>query len=385
MNRRNLELDRLRALIILIVVYFHLAAIYFPWGISLNQNVGMTFLDLTFALSGYVISVMIVKNMDGLRLNKSLLHNFIKGFYLRRFLRIFPAAAVVILLVMFCSIFFNKFGFFSSVTNTLYAIMRIATLTFNYVACDQPQGFALAPYWTLVIEEQFYILFPLFILLTKNNQQRVYILLCILVLNIFIWRPVTLFYAPVSGLFYTQTHLDGFIYGCLIYFMSEQVWFNKFKALPMFNKYIRVGLMLGFCGIFIYKYFLPISENAIFALMGLVYFIMMLLVVGERNIFAFSVRLNRWLEIIGLRAYSIYLIHSPIIMCANELRYRLDLTQSSWSGQFAIFTLWLIAGSAEVLYRYVEKPLWDRGKVMVKKYYSMKVQTDAVLVGTPVQ
>lgn len=368
MLMKNFEIEFLRACAIICVIYFHWGNIFLPSCVSSNELFGTIILDVTFAISGFVISNLIIKTLDHAKSDKKQLAFCLKHFYIRRFLRIYPAAWAVFLFVLLCCIFFNNSQCFMTIRATLEAGMYIFTYIFNYFYLNVTTfngvnhlhlnyGLALTPYWTLSIEEVFYIFYPLFIIFTNNNRQRVVILLSILVLDIFIIRPLTLQQFPIVGVFYTQTRLDGFIYGCLIYFIAQQKWFEAIRKLPSNNQYINF-LLLVF--LFVLMDILNIgnfSENIIFIFGDLLAFLLLLLAVLERKIFVLPRLLQACLEKIGQRSYSLYLVHTPMLMFAREIWYRVADYNNTYIGEFAILSLWLMAVGTELIYRFIETPL----------------------------
>lgn len=209
LTKRNLEIDRLRAIAILIVLYAHFCIMFFPQGTVLKLMAGTSMLDLSFTISGFVISSILVSQIDNLKSKAELLVVFIKAFYLRRICRIYPPA-LVIFVASFIGSFIIGGSLFSTPGNTLAAGGYILTYTFNYYFLDKYHGLALSPYWTLVIEEQFYLLFPLFLILTRNNVQRVWLSVAMLVLITFVIRPVSLYYYKGPAIFFSQVRFDGF-------------------------------------------------------------------------------------------------------------------------------------------------------------------------------
>lgn len=144
---RSLALDGLRGIACLLVCFFHTGA---NIGIMPFLIWGFTGVHLFFVLSGYLISRPFLKALiEGGNLPS------MSRFYLRRFLRIYPAYFVSLLV----------FLALRQVTHTnvpdAFNIVTHVALIFNYF--DSHYFFAINPvFWSLAIEAQFYILLPVF-------------------------------------------------------------------------------------------------------------------------------------------------------------------------------------------------------------------------------
>jgi len=154
---RRLDIQGMRALAVLMVVAFH-AGLPMPGGF-----VGV---DVFFVISGFVITAMLMREWVGegrLRLGR---------FYVRRFKRLTPALAVTLSVTMLLGFFvLSPLGPQQDTSRTalgavlLGANVVIARLTGDYfdVAADSN---ALLNTWSLSVEEQFYLIFPLLLGLT---------------------------------------------------------------------------------------------------------------------------------------------------------------------------------------------------------------------------
>lgn len=162
---RDASLDGLRAVSILLLVLFHAAnitALNYEGGPqayveSLPRSVLWLMqadkgVDIFFVLSGFLIGRLLMKEFsrDGqLRIGR---------FYLRRFLRLFPAYAVLLLLVLATPMSQNKW----------YLLANVFYVN-NYLPLDK----MLAPWtWSLAVEEQFYLLLPPFLVLLHFQTKK---------------------------------------------------------------------------------------------------------------------------------------------------------------------------------------------------------------------
>ena len=171
MNYRP-EIDGLRALSILPVVLFHA-------GFSLFDG-GFIGVDIFFVISGYLITTIIINDIE---INKF----SVSYFYERRARRILPAMFVIILvcipfsyLLMLPSQIIN---FSESIVAVTFFVSNIffwqKTGYFTQLAEETP----LLHMWSLAVEEQFYLLFPLLILIIyKFGKSKLFWIIFIFIL-----------------------------------------------------------------------------------------------------------------------------------------------------------------------------------------------------------
>ena len=146
------QLDALRAFAVGSVMVGH----YFP---TLNRfgEWGAMGVNLFFVISGFLITEILLKCKKEVENGQSI-RLTLRQFYARRFLRIFPLYYLVISI----SFLFN----FSDVRHELWWYL---TYTVNYYGLVTGKWIGLPHFWTLALEEQFYLLWPLLILLVPRR------------------------------------------------------------------------------------------------------------------------------------------------------------------------------------------------------------------------
>lgn len=161
------QLDGLRFLAIFSVMFGH----WTQWQINRPLVNGFPFgngVTLFFVLSGFLITDILLKNRDkGLQLSIPK-DNLIKAFYMRRVLRIFP--------LYFGTIFFL---YFISYKNTREIFPWLATFSSNiYQAINSVYVGDFNHFWSLAVEEQFYLFWPwLIILLPSKHTEKIIVAL----------------------------------------------------------------------------------------------------------------------------------------------------------------------------------------------------------------
>ncbi|MFZ2719299.1 MAG: acyltransferase [Minisyncoccia bacterium] len=195
-RERDVILDAWRGISILLVILHH--AVYFRFGevfrgflevslpasasflyrslwmldyalVEFSERAGPLGVKIFFVISGYIITKLLIE--EELRAKTI----DVWGFYFRRVVRILPA-----LLLYVCSVFlFSLFGWVAFDAPSLFAALGFVCNT-ELVLCSQP----LIHTWTLSIEEQFYILWPLVFILVSAHWRSVFLAASFLVLII---------------------------------------------------------------------------------------------------------------------------------------------------------------------------------------------------------
>jgi peptidoglycan/LPS O-acetylase OafA/YrhL len=175
-------LDGLRALAVLLVIAVHTAgAVGLPWGVlgPLDYVVysGQLGVDLFFALSGFLITTLILREEKG-QVAAGLQQGFDLGaFYVRRALRILPPFYLVIgsLLLLSGTPWLHTVRPASEIrAEAPGALLSILTFWWNYYgyvrAVDVGQGLVIV--WSLCVEEHFYLLWPVTLVCVRSARGR---------------------------------------------------------------------------------------------------------------------------------------------------------------------------------------------------------------------
>lgn len=173
-SERFYGLDHLRALAIILVLFYHYRAFDHPEWVDVYGRFGWTGVDLFFVLSGFLISNQLFKEIKkDKKIN-------LTSFFTKRFFRIIPPFLFTVLLY-FCFPFFRE-------RESLSPLWKFLTFAQNYGLDVINQG-TFSHAWSLCIEEQFYLLLPFSLLLflkTGIFKYLKYILLSVLIFSILI-------------------------------------------------------------------------------------------------------------------------------------------------------------------------------------------------------
>jgi peptidoglycan/LPS O-acetylase OafA/YrhL len=243
-SARSAGPDLLRALAILLVMLWHLPRSATPAALEEIKLYGWTGVDLFFVLSGYLIGTQLFSRLArGQEIS-------LRDFYLKRALRILPAFLVVLALYVFLpGIRENP---------TMQAPWRFLTFTMNF-GLDYRYTGAFTQAWSLCVEEHFYLVFPLLVLLLSRLRWQgwVVVLACGvlfggMLLRAALWQSTlagplaqeefsSLAPTYLKTIYYpTYCRLDGLLFGVLL------AAFKAFKP-DQWRRYVdpRWALIIG--------------------------------------------------------------------------------------------------------------------------------------------
>ena len=289
------DIDGLRAVAVLSVLFFHLFPAYLPGGF-----VGV---DVFFAISGFLISRILWQDLESSRFT-------LRGFYARRVRRIFPALAVTLIssgILGWCLLYSDEFGRLGK------HIAAGAFFTSNFVLWGEGGYFDTAAelkpllhLWSLSIEEQFYLAWPLLLWIVwrlRGNVARVSscVALLSLALSIYIAN------ADYNGGFYNPlVRAWELLFGAFVSFRTM-----KLGDLPR-----RVGALFPFVGVLLIA-FSVLFFNSDLPFPGWLALVptsgAVLVLAANPKSFVNRVLLgNRLLAGIGKVSYPLYLWHWPL-------------------------------------------------------------------------
>ena len=304
-------------------------------------------LTLFFFLSGYLITTLLRLEFDrGSDVSLS-------QFYLRRVLRIFPP----FYLVLFAAGGLTMAGVFGEVTHwTAFPAQALHVTNYYIVRHGWWEGIPPGTwvYWSLAVEEHFYLVFPLVYLLLRRRglsgrqQAAVLASLCAAVLA---WRFVLVFALHASKdrtYVASDTRVDSILFGCIL-----AVWHNPVldKDVVDDRRLARLWLPLGLvalaASLLIRK---PWFEQTLrYTLQGLGLFPLFIAAIRWPDRGIFKALSFRWVQHLGVLSYSLYLLHTPTIW-AFELWTHWPAAVRGVASLAAALIL------AEIIYRLVELP-----------------------------
>ncbi|HWB53098.1 MAG TPA: acyltransferase, partial [Tepidisphaeraceae bacterium] len=335
-GRYRPDIDGLRAIAVIAVVFYHFRVPPFSGGF-----VGV---DVFFVISGFLISRLIWSEMGAG-------HFSFVDFYERRVRRILPALFAMLAVVTIASIFLL---FPHMLVNYAMSLMATAGFVSNFhffgatgywapAAAEEP----LLHTWSLAVEEQFYLVFPLLLILF-SGKSRTTLLVSILAgwLVSFAVSVISVHHAPISAFYLLPSRFWELLTGGFLAVSDLRPPANTFSR----NLVALLGLALIALGVF------GLSANSTFpgvnALPPCVGTALLICAnTGSRPAPWINAALaTRAPVAVGLISYSLYLWHWPIFVLATSvLPHGLDTQQTA----IAIVASFILAALS---WRFVEQP-----------------------------
>jgi peptidoglycan/LPS O-acetylase OafA/YrhL len=263
---------------------------YYLYNLDNFQFYSIFFVEFFFILSGFVLFPQLKKVYNNTRNTKT--------FYLRRWLRTIPP---YILALVCYSILFVKYD-----SDTLKYLFFIQKITDSFVGFDY---FSVA--WSLSVEEFFYFIFPIFLIIL-NKRKFIHILI-LFILIIYILKVSYLFLnADVE--FYrigTFLRLDAIAFGVLTRVYLEKIKNNLINILSIILIVISMNYFL------LNLKNLTILESFLFVLLTQCFSVNIIIIFINFNKFIVNKNLESFFSLLAKQTYSIYLFHFIIIYLIN--------------------------------------------------------------------
>ena len=344
------DIDGLRAIAVLLVVVFH-------FHLTSESKSGFVGVDIFFVISGFLITWIIREQVQGQRFS-------LAAFWVRRLRRLAPALFVVLALVTLYGATRLLQGDFKQLMQEVMATQfYYANVYFwrnvNYFGL-QAGNIYLLHTWSLSVEEQFYILYPIALLALLKYGRR--------------FAPAIVLAAAVVSFALNIAFVDTKP-EATFYLMPTRAWELLLGALITWLPSVRrawVSNLLGLAGVLlisaaIVSYNADTSFPGYFALLPTLGAVCLIHAGSRRDTFVVHALSIRPLVYVGRLSYSLYLVHWPVnVFAATELGEDYTL---GWRWAMAGLCLALSA----LLYHGVENPfrqgrLLSRHRAFVASY-----------------
>ncbi len=316
------SIDSLRAIAVIAVIIYHIDANYLPGGF-----LGV---DLFFVLSGYLISSLIIKEY------KSTGTVNLYNFYVRRARRLLPAVYFMITVVLIIITLFNGVLLKKSYLDALFGYIYSSNWWYIFHKLDYFDSFgSQSPFkhlWSLAIEEQFYMFFPLIFLIfnrksksnnsnSKLNKNFIYVVLSLILVSLI--AHILLFDINNINRIYFGTDTRAFsllvgVVGAILYPM-DRLSERTTKKDNMIYSIVSLVSILVLIGIMIntseYNTWLYRGGFLLVAILGLIVIISS----GKQHTLMSKLLSFKPIVFIGKISYSLYLWHFPVLVLTTPV------------------------------------------------------------------
>ena len=356
------EIDGMRAVAILPVIIYHLNGNWLPGG-----YLGV---DIFFVLSGYLITTLLI-----LEYEKNQRVDLV-GFWSRRIRRLMPALFLILLAIaIYFAFFSSSFDRIGLRSDLLSALFYVANWGFIVEGQSYFEDFESVSYvrhtWSLAIEEQFYLIWPVAIsLLFRLRKQRYVPVLLTLLIAISIFLMGFLHQSdPSRAYFGTDTRVHQLLIGVSLAFLLT----GSFR-----EKVLKIGYQLipwSVAGIIVCFIFLNDATSFYYRGGSVVIALSTAVLISglEANHPIQKFFRLRMFVSVGLISYGMYLWHWPVI---QVIRKEVGPTSNIRNAVISILITLVISA---ISYRCIEKPLRNG-----KKLFRWKVSPKVVLLTLPI-
>ena len=362
MNYRS-EIDGLRALAVVPVILFHAGFTAFSGGF-----VGV---DVFFVISGYLITSIILQEMNARTFT-------LAGFYERRARRILPALVFVITACIPFAWAWMQPDDFKEFFQSIVSVSLFASNIFFWRQSGYFDGDAelrpLLHTWTLAVEEQYYLFFPLLLLLLwRLGKRSIVPTIATLALLSFALAEWGSHNKPTPTFFLLPTRGWELLIGvCVALYLSER------PDQPGHFRNRSISELSGFIGLCLIGYSILAFDKAtpfpgVHALAPTIGTALIILCATPETTLGRFLGTN-WLVSVGLISYSAYLWHQPLFAFARLRSF----------GEPGTVMFMCLAGLSMALawltWRYIESPFRDRTRTNQKAIFRLAALATMALI-----
>ena len=358
------EIDGLRTIAVIPVILFHA-------GVELFSG-GFVGVDIFFVISGYLITTIILKEKEN--------GNFsLMNFYERRARRIAPALFLVMGSTILAAWLWLSPAHMEDFSQSLVAVPLFVSNILFYLESGywgvENELKPLLHTWSLAVEEQYYVLFPLFLMLMwKFSKKWLISSFFIIALASFLLADWLSIHNPSAGFFLLSSRAWELAIGAgiafyFLYYKSEMHALLEDKKLDDVLSFLGLGLIAY--AMFVFDEHTPFP--GVYALIPTVGTALIIIFSSDKTIVG-KVLGSKIFVGIGLISYSAYLWHQPLFSFAKHL----SLTEPTLLTLLTLAVLSLVL--AYLSWRFVEAPFRDKNKYSRKKIFTFTVAGSLFLV-----
>lgn len=362
------DIEVLRAFAVLFVMLHHTIGNLVIWkgfgaGLTPYFNGGAG-VDLFFAISGFVIARDFTKRVDA---RQGLAAKFDEAvtFWIKRIWRLIPSAWLWLAIMLALSYFYNRSGVFEPFEANIWATVAGVFNFANFRLADSFGNYSYGAsfvYWSLSLEEQFYLLFPLVLILLR--PWFVWLVIAVMVFQLFTERS--------TNMLMMMIRTDALMMGVLLAMLSSS---SVHRALePRILRHRLPGMILVVSCFFVLVVVgstgmkeLPYRMSFVAVVAG----VFVYLASYDQSYVMRDSALKRILVQLGARSYALYLVHIPAFFLVRESWVRVmgdDIPQSTCARLAFLAVAYLLAFVlAEANYRLIETPFRRVGQGIARR------------------
>ncbi|MCY7781608.1 acyltransferase family protein [Bacillus sp. S20C3] len=347
-------LDGLRAFAVLSVIAYHLN---FNWA-----NGGFIGVDLFFVLSGYLItSILLPAHGNDISLD-------FRDFWVRRIRRLLPAAYLMIFSAVIWIVLFDRELLHTVRGDAISSLFYMSNWWFIFHKLSYFDSFGspspLKNLWSLAIEEQFYIVWPIFLVVGMYIfKSRAKLAAAVSLLALCSAVMMSILYEPggdPSRVYYgTDTRSFELLIGCALALVWPMKRLSSNRLPSKLKHTLHATEFLAFCILVLCVYFTDEYEPFLYrGGMLLISMVAAILIACVCHPSSFLGNLLSWkpLRWLGTRSYGIYLWHYPVIVLSTPVQEIGNPVL--WHIVLKVIVTFILA---ELSYHFIEKPVRTQG------------------------
>lgn len=368
MSSRIDDIDILRGFAVLVVVMHHALGNLFTWTTPQMSRVYVHFsgdfgVDLFFAISGFVIARILVPQLQASS-GWHAAYRITVAFWIRRAWRLLPSAWTWLALILLAVVLFNQSGVFgtfqANLEATIAGVLQVANLRFAATFMQSEYGASFV-YWSLSLEEQFYLVLPLLVLISRRLFPYVLIVLVIIQL------------VSTRTLLMVVFRTDAIALGVLLAIWSGHGTYAIVRPVILVRlRWVGLLLMLSLLSCIGVAGSEFVNAGSFrFSLYALLSALLVWLASYDMDLFNPLGPLKRLLLWVGSRSYAIYLIHIPAFFLTREIWFRLHpsiVPGDEFFFQYLLTASVLIILLSELNCRLIETPFRLHGSAIAKRF-----------------
>lgn len=297
------NLDGLRAIAAFGVIICHFFSIErtksIPWfyGIAQQGNSGVS---LFFVLSGFVITRILLQKVNQPK--------YFLNFYVRRALRIFPLYYLGLLVYIFMPLLLRSVEHLPPVSALWYHFVYLQNFarTFNWI------HYGPGHYWSLAVEEHFYLIWPAVIYVYRNKPLNNLLMVSIALILLAAGLRWLMFSKGMEINVFTFTRMDQLSMGCILAIAERKKWLEVLKSRNIFLTMFIVGVLTVLLCNFLPELFLQVFKHFAY---GFMFFSLIGYCITSSTKNILNRVLNSYLmQFLGKISYGLYVWHMLVLV-----------------------------------------------------------------------